>query len=89
MCNKEIISRYIVMNELDPSIELHTFAELKRLGYKVKKGEKSKHKISIWKRATKKIENENEKGEEVETQNYFLKLSAFFTREQVEKLEVH
>lgn len=67
MCNKEIISRYIVMNELDPSIELHTFAE--------------------WKRATKKVENE--KGEEVETQNYFLKLSAFFTREQVEKLEVH
>lgn len=65
MCNKEIISRYIVMNELDPSIELHTFAEWKRLGYKVKKGE------------------------EVETQNYFLKLSAFFTREQVEKSEVY
>ena len=64
MCNKEIISRYIAMNELEPSIELHTFAEWKRLGYKVKKGE------------------------EVETQNYFLKLSAFFTKEQVEKLEV-
>lgn len=32
---------------------------------------------------------ENEKGEEVETQNYFLKLSAFFTREQVEKSEVY
>lgn len=86
MCNKEIISRYIAMNELEPSIELHTFAEWKRLGYKVKKGEKSKHKISIWKRTTKKVENE--KGEEVETQNYFLKLSAFFTIEQVEKLGV-
>ena len=86
MCNKEIISRYIAMNELEPSIELHTFAEWKRLGYKVKKGEKSKHKISIWKRTTKKVENE--KGEEVETQNYFLKLSAFFTIDQVEKLEV-
>lgn len=86
MCNKEIISRYIAMNELEPSIELHTFAEWKRLGYKVKKGEKSKHKISIWKRTTKKVENE--KGEEVETQNYFLKLSAFFTLDQVEKLEV-
>lgn len=86
MCNKEIISRYIAMNELEPSIELHTFAEWKRLGYKVKKGEKSKHKISIWKRTTKKVENE--KGEEVETQNYFLKLSAFFTIEQVKKLGV-
>lgn len=82
MCNKEIISRYIAMNELEPNIELHTFAEWKRLGYKVKKGEKSKHKISIWKRTTKKVENE--KGEEVETQNYFLKLSAFFTIDQVE-----
>ncbi len=86
MCNREIISRYIAMNELEPSIELHTFAEWKRLGYKVKKGEKSKHKISIWKRTTKKVENE--KGEEVETQNYFLKLSAFFTIDQVEKLGV-
>lgn len=86
MCNKEIISRYIAMNELEPSIELHTFAEWKRLGYKVKKGEKSKHKISIWKRTTKKVENE--KGEEVETQNYFLKLSAFFTIDQVDKLGV-
>ena len=54
MCNKEIISRYIAMNELEPSIELHTFAEWKRPGYKVKKGEKSNHKISIWKRTTKK-----------------------------------
>lgn len=87
MCNKEIISRYIVMNELDPSIELHTFAEWKRLGYKVKKVKNQNIKFLFGKELLKKIENE--KGEEVETQNYFLKLSAFFTREQVEKSEVY
>ena len=38
--------------------------------------------------AMEPVKVEIEKGEEVETQNYFLKLSAFFTIDQVEKLEV-
>ena len=71
------------------NIVLHTYSQWKKLGYQVKKGEKSEHKISVWKRSTKKVENENEDGEKEEVDNgrYFLKLSAFFTQEQVERIE--
>ena len=63
---------------------IHTFNGWKSLGYRVKKGEHSKIKFSIWKHATKKIEKD---GEEKELSRMFTKLSAFFTLDQVEKIE--
>ena len=83
MTNTAIILGYMQLNNLDPNkIVLHTYAQWKKLGYQVKKGEKSEHKISIWRRSTKKVEKE-----EVDNGRYFLKLSAFFTQEQVERIE--
>ena len=90
MTNTAIILNYMQLNNLDPNkIVLHTYATWKKLGYQVKKGEKSKHKIPVWKPSTKKVEVENEDGEKEEVDNgrYFLKLSAFFTQEQVERIE--
>ena len=88
MTNTTIILSYMQSNNLDPNkIVLHTYATWKKLGYQVKKGEKSEHKISVWKRSTKKVENEEEEKEEVDNGRYFLKASAFFTQEQVERIE--
>lgn len=69
-------------------LPLHTFAEWKRLGFTVKKGEKARLKVDIWKKSNKKITAENEKGEEIEadTGRFYKKLSHFFTFDQVEKL---
>ena len=53
----------------------------------MKKGEKLDHKISVWKRLTKKVENEDGEKEEVDNGRYFLKASSFFTQEQVERIE--
>ena len=87
MTNTAIILGYMQLNNLDPAkIILHTYAQWKKLGYQVKRGEKSKHKITVWKRSTKKIENEDGDKEEVDTGRYFLKESAFFTQEQVERM---
>lgn len=87
MTNTAIILGYMQLNNLDPTkIILHTYAQWKKLGYQVKKGEKSKHKITVWKRSTKKIENEDGDKEEVDNGRYFLKESAFFTQEQVERM---
>lgn len=74
------------INELE---EIHTFNGWKERGYSVKKGEKSKIKFPIWKFTAKKIETENKNGEieESEKTNMFLKLSAFFTSEQVEPIK--
>ena len=90
MTNTTIILSYMQSNNLDPNkIVLHTYATWKKLGYQVKKGEKSQHKIPVWKPSTKKVEVENEDGtkEEVDNGRYFIKTSAFFTQEQVERIE--
>ena len=76
------------IRELELPEEIHTFNGWKERGFVVKKGEKSKIKICIWK-YTEKKKNENElTGNELEdapTTNMFMKVSAFFTREQVEE----
>ena len=60
---------------------LHTFAAWHALGYQVKRGEKAKTKISIWKYKTTK---DAETGEEAS--KLFMQRAAFFTREQCEKI---
>lgn len=88
MTNAEIILGYMQLNNLDPNkIVLHTYSTWRKLGYQVKKGEKSEHKISVWKRSIKKVKNEDGEKEEVDNGRYFLKLSAFFTQNQVERIE--
>lgn len=69
-------------------LPLHTFAEWKKLGYIVKKGEKSKLAVEIWMKSNKKQTAETKDGDEIEidTSRFYKKLSHFFTFEQVEKL---
>lgn len=68
--------------------EIHTFNGWKERGYSVKKGEKSKIKFPIWK-YTEKCKTEEEKTgnplEDAPVTNMFMKLSAFFTADQVER----
>lgn len=70
------------IKEIQP---IHTFQAWKSMGYKVKKGEKAIAKFPIWKYTTKKSENDEE---EQVNGRMFMKVSAFFTNEQVEKMEV-
>lgn len=89
MTNTAIILEYMLENNLDAeNVILHTYETWKNLGYQVKRGEKSQHKIPVWKPSTKKIEVENEDGTTEEKNNgrYFIKTSAFFTQEQVERI---
>ena len=89
MTNNEIIITYMNLHGLDPDlVVLHTYSQWKSLGFKVKHGEKSHHKISIWKKSSKKVEVEKEDGttEMIDNGRYFLKDSAFFTQDQVERI---
>lgn len=69
-------------------LPLHTFAEWKRLGFIVKKGQKSKLAVDIWMKSNKKITAETKDGEEIEadTGRFYKKLSHFFTLDQVERI---
>lgn len=71
-----------------PEIQpIHTFQRWKTLGYRVKKGEKAVAKFPIW----KYIYYGNKEMSEEEAQNTghcYMKMSAFFTDEQVEPIDV-
>lgn len=79
-----VVGEEVEIKEIEP---IHTFQGWKALGYRVKKGEKSKIKFPIWfwKKGKKK---ETEDGdEEVSRGNCYMKTAAWFTFEQVEKIE--
>ena len=80
-----------VLNQLTAEIEeideiqpIHTYAGWKSLGYQVKKGEKAIAKFPVWTYSVKKSEVN---GEEKQTSKMYMKTSAFFTDEQVEKIK--
>ena len=84
------ISQEIEINgeikKLELPEEIHTYNKWKELGYQVRKGEKSQIKFSIWKyRGNKKTEDE-ESDKKVQSGHCFMKLSAFFTMDQVDKI---
>ncbi len=91
MTNKEIIFETIQMEgklELVESYlnnELLTFAEWKRRGYKVNKGEKAVLKAALWKKGEKK--KKDKKNEEKKESYFFTKVSALFTKNQVSKIK--
>lgn len=73
----------ITVKEVQP---IHTYAGWQEIGYQVKKGQKSKVKFPIWKYTSGKKKGMTE--EEAQEKGYcFLKLSAWFTDEQVEPIE--
>lgn len=74
--------------ELEMPEEIHTFNGWKERGFVVKKGEKSKIKFPIWKYTAKEKPAEELTGNPIEDApitNMFMKLSAFFTLDQVEE----
>lgn len=78
------------IDEIQP---IHTFNAWKSLGYKVKKGEKAIAKFPIWKYVTKVSKELAEAVDETDTDHIegrgkmYMKTSAFFSDEQVEKIE--
>lgn len=86
MTNKMIIEAYKLENDIDPTCVLHTFAKWQSMGYKIKKGEKSKHHITIWRKCNKKVYDEESQTETISSK-LILKTAYFFTVDQVEKVE--
>lgn len=68
----------IVLKETE---QIHTFTAWKELGYIVKKGQKAIAKFMIWKYVSKKSEETEE-----ENSKMFMKMAAFFSSSQVEKI---
>lgn len=81
--NKAIIELYKAENGLPVNYPLFTYAAWLKQGYRVKKGEKCRHRVTLWKHTEKKIEQE---GQERTVGRCFHKTMSLFTIEQVEKI---
>lgn len=75
--------------EIEMPEEIHTFNSWKTLGYVVKKGEHSIARFPIWQKSDKKKRKEEEDDEKrkKESDRYYMKVSFFFTKEQVEPIK--
>ena len=78
-----IAGEEVEIKEIEP---IHTFNGWKELGYRVKKGEKSKIKFKIWFWGKGK-KKETEDGEEETRGNCYMRTAAWFTMNQVERME--
>lgn len=66
--------------------ELHTYAAWQDRGRQVKRGEKCKARIDIWKQGKSRTVTDDETGEETEkTGHMFMKTAYFFTMDQTEE----
>ena len=73
-------------HELEEPEALHTFAVWKEMGRVVKKGEKARAAIQIWKQGKSYTTTNKETGEQEEKEGrMFMKTAYFFTLEQTEE----
>lgn len=80
--NKAIIEAYKTANNIPLSAPLYTWAVWRNMGYRVRKGEKCRHRVTMWKMGQKK----DDEGNIVNTGRCFHKTMNLFTSEQVEKI---
>lgn len=81
--NKAIIERYKAENGLPVNYPLFTYAAWLKQGYQVKKGEKCRHRVQLWKYSEKKIEQE---GQNQIVGRCFHKTMSLFDETQVTKM---
>ena len=81
--NKAIIDAYKAANRIPLDTPLYTWAVWHSMGYKVKKGERCRHRVALYKHTTKTIKQD---GQEKTVGRCFIKTANLFTIEQVEKI---
>lgn len=81
--NKTIIEAYKAANNIPLSAPLYTYAAWIAQGYRVRKGEKCKHRVTLWKHTERKIEQE---GQERTVGRCFHKTMPLFEMSQVERM---
>lgn len=81
--NKAIIELYKAEQGLPLDYPLFTYAAWIAQGYRVRKGEKCKHRVTLWKHTERKIKQD---GEEKTVRRCFHKVVNLFEMSQVERM---
>ena len=81
--NKAIIEAYKAAYNIPFTAPLYTWAVWHNMGYRVRKGEKCKHRVEMWKYTERKIKQD---GEEKTVGRCFHKVVNLFEAGQVERM---
>lgn len=81
--NKAIIEAYKAANNIPLATPLYTYAVWHNMGYRVRKGEKCKHRVQMWRYGEKKIDQD---GQERTVGRCFHKTMSLFEMSQVERM---
>lgn len=81
--NKAIIELYKAEQGLPLDMHLYTYAAWHNMGYRVRKGEKCKHRVQMWRYGEKKIDQD---GQEQTVGRCFYKTMLLFEMSQVERM---
>ena len=86
--NKAIIELYKAENNIPMEKPLFTYAVWKSMGYQVKKGEASRHKVQMWKYAPgkKTADTEAQEAPQGKGNKCFMKTVCLFEMSQVERM---
>ena len=86
--NTQIIEAYKAAHNIPLSEPLYTYAVWRSMGYQVKKGEASRHRVQLWKYTPgkKTADTEAQEAPQGKGRNCFMKTVCLFTREQVERM---
>lgn len=81
--NKSIVEAYKAAHGISIDTPLYTYGVWYNKGYRVKKGERCKHRVQMWRYGEKNIE---QNGQERKVGRCFHKTMNLFSSEQVEKI---
>ena len=81
--NKSIVEAYKTAHGISLDTPLYTWAVWHNMGYRVRKGEKCKHRVQLWKHTERKIKQD---GEEKTIGRCFHKVVNLFEMSQVERM---
>lgn len=82
--NTELIALYKLEHNIPLETELLTYGAWKSKGYQVKRGEKCRHRVVMWKHTEKKVMKDKQ---EITKGYCFHKTMNLFTIEQCEKIK--
>ena len=80
--NKDIIATYKAAHNIPLDMPLYTWAVWHNMGYRVRKGEKCKHRVTMWRMGQKK----DDEGNVIDTGRCFHKTMSLFEMSQVERM---
>ena len=80
--NKDIIAAYKAAHNIPLATPLYTWAVWHNMGYRVRKGEKCKHRVTMWRMGQKK----DDEGNMINTGRCFHKTMSLFEMSQVERM---